>query len=62
MSDTTISIPTALAAQVAEKMQRKGFSTLSSYVTHLLRKDAEAADITNEAAVKERLKSLGYLD
>ena len=58
---TDVKIPTAVAAQAMEKMKQNGFITLESYVVHLLRKDAEDHTL-DEAAVKERLRSLGYLD
>ena len=56
---TTITIPSGLAAAATKNMERNGFKTLESYIAHLLEKDTKAMD---EAAVKERLRSLGYLE
>lgn len=71
MSDiTTISIPVVLADKLKNKMKGTGFSSLSSYATYILRqvisesssKKKEAFSAEEEEKVKERLKSLGYLD
>jgi len=59
--DTSVNVSAALATKAEEKMKQKGFTTLESYVAHLLRKDTEDHTL-DEAAVKERLRSLGYLD
>jgi len=69
---TTISIPKILADKVKSKIERTGFNSVSSYVTYILRQvlssseqkseEKEAFSEEDEKKVKERLKSLGYLD
>jgi len=77
MSDlniTTISIPKVLSEKLKEKMEGTGFNSVSSYVTYILRQvlsssivqpdeqKKEALTEQEEQKVKERLRSLGYLD
>lgn len=67
---TTISIPTFLADKIKKRIEGTGFTSLSSYVTYVLREiisnmdedSKEAFSKEDEAKVKERLRSLGYLD
>ncbi len=67
---TTISIPTPLAEKIKKRIQGTGFNSLSSYVTYVLREvisgteeePAEAFSKEDEEKVKNRLRSLGYLD
>jgi Arc/MetJ-type ribon-helix-helix transcriptional regulator len=71
---TTISIPKVLSEKLKEKMEGTGFNSVSSYVTYILRqvlsnpniptdgKEKEAFTQEEEEKVKERLRSLGYLD
>ena len=67
---TTISIPTPLAEKIKRKIKGTGFTSLSSYVTYVLREvisgmeeeKEEAFSKEDERRVKERLRALGYLD
>jgi Arc/MetJ-type ribon-helix-helix transcriptional regulator len=67
---TTISIPTPLAEKIKKRIKGTGFTSLSSYVTYVLREvisgieeDAEEAFTKeDEEKVKDRLRALGYLD
>jgi len=67
---TTISIPTPLAEKIKKRIQGTGFNSLSSYVTYVLREvisgteeePEEAFSKEDEEKVKNRLRSLGYLD
>ncbi len=67
---TTISIPTHLADKIKKRIEGTGFTSLSSYTTYVLREiisnmdedSKEPFSKESEAKVKERLRSLGYLD
>jgi Arc/MetJ-type ribon-helix-helix transcriptional regulator len=69
---TTVSIPKPLADKVKERMKGTGFSSVSSYVTYVLRqvlssieseeKEKEAFTEEEEEKVKQRLRDLGYID
>jgi Arc/MetJ-type ribon-helix-helix transcriptional regulator len=67
---TTISIPTPLADKIKKRIKGTGFTSLSSYVTYVLREvlagiEEESDDAfskEDEERVKERLRALGYLD
>jgi len=68
---TTISIPTPLAEKIKKRIKGTGFTSLSSYVTYVLREvisgtdeqdHEEAFSKEDEEKVKERLRALGYLD
>ncbi len=69
---TTVSIPKPLAEKVKERMKGTGFSSVSSYVTYILRqvlssieeeeKTKQAFTKEEEETVKQRLRDLGYLD
>jgi Arc/MetJ-type ribon-helix-helix transcriptional regulator len=67
---TTVSIPTPLFEKVKERIEGTGFTSVSSYVVYVLREvlsedvaeEAEAFSREDEERVKERLRSLGYLD
>ena len=68
---TTISIPTPLAEKIKKRIKGTGFTSLSSYVTYVLREvisgmdeeeRAEAFTKEDEEKVKDRLRALGYLD
>ena len=61
--DFTVKVERDLAEKAAESMKRKGFENFESYIAHLIRKEIEQnSGEDNEAAVKERLRGLGYLD
>jgi len=69
---TTVSIPKVLADKVKERMKGTGFSSVSSYVTYVLRqvlssieeeeKSKQAFTKEEEEKVKQRLRDLGYID
>ena len=67
---TTISIPTPLAEKIKKRIKGTGFTSLSSYVTYVLREvlsgmeeeHDEAFSKEDEERVKDRLRALGYLD
>lgn len=67
---TTISIPTPLAEKIKKRIEGTGFTSLSSYVTYVLREvisnteeeSGEAFTKADEEKVKDRLRALGYLD
>ena len=69
---TTVSIPKPLAEKVKERMKGTGFSSVSSYVTYVLRqvlssiesdeKSKQAFTSEEEDKVKQRLRDLGYID
>ena len=66
----TISIPTPLAEKIKKRIEGTGFTSLSSYVTYVLREvisgmEEESEEVfskEDEEKVKERLRALGYLD
>jgi len=69
---TTVSIPKPLVDKVKERMKGTGFSSVSSYVTYVLRqvlssieqdeKTKQAFTKDEEEKVKQRLRDLGYID
>jgi Arc/MetJ-type ribon-helix-helix transcriptional regulator len=66
---TTISIPAPLAEKVKKRIKGTGFNSLSSYVTFILREimsgkgePEQAFSKEDEENIRNRLKSLGYLD
>jgi Arc/MetJ-type ribon-helix-helix transcriptional regulator len=66
---TTVSIPTPLFKKIEKRIKGTGFTSVSSYVTYVLREvvseEEEATEPftkEDEARVKERLKALGYID
>ncbi|MFX0170017.1 MAG: CopG family transcriptional regulator [Candidatus Hodarchaeota archaeon] len=70
---TTVSIPITLFHKIQERIQDTGFSSVSGYVTYVLReifaeeenaKQAKEQAFTpeDEKRVKDRLRALGYLD
>jgi len=69
---TTVSIPKLLADKVKERMKGTGFSSVSSYVTYVLRqvlssieqdkRAKQAFTKEEEDRVKQRLRDLGYID
>jgi Arc/MetJ-type ribon-helix-helix transcriptional regulator len=67
---TTISIPTPLAEKIKKKIKGTGFTSLSSYVTYVLREvisgmeeeEDEVFTKEDEKRVKDRLRALGYID
>ena len=66
---TTVSIPTPLFKKVEERIKGTGFTSVSGYVTYVLREviseeeeEDEPFSKEDEERVKERLRALGYLD
>ena len=65
---TSVSIPTFLFDKVKERIGKSGFPSVSSYVAYVLREiltdSNPQASLTREDAekVKDRLRSLGYID
>ena len=66
---TTISIPIQLYEKVKRMIEGTGFSSVSDYVTYVLRElvasyEESKLDFTreDEERIKRRLKALGYLD
>ena len=67
---TTVSIPTQLFQKVEERIKNTGFTSVSSYVTYVLREiveeeegePEEAFTKEDEERVKARLRALGYID
>jgi len=68
---TTVSIPTPLVEKIKNRIEGTGFTSVSSYVTYVLREvianmdeddDDEVFSKEDEEKVKERLRALGYLD
>ena len=66
---TTVSIPTPLFKKIQERIKDTGFTSVSSYVTYVLREivaeedeeEGEPFSKEDEERVKERLRALGYL-
>ncbi|MGB4704994.1 MAG: CopG family transcriptional regulator [Candidatus Saccharicenans sp.] len=66
---TQVSIPTSLYKRIEEKIKGTEFSSVSSYVTRVLREslareeeNKEVFSPDEEEKIKERLKALGYID
>ncbi len=65
---TTVSLPTPLFEKIQDKIKGTGFTSVSDYVTFVLREilahgsDQEAFNSEDEKKLKDRLRSLGYLD
>jgi Arc/MetJ-type ribon-helix-helix transcriptional regulator len=67
---TTVSIPSQLFKKVEERIRGTGFTSVSSYVTYVLREivaeeeeePEEAFTREDEERVKARLRALGYID
>ena len=65
---TTVSIPTPLFKKVKERIKGTGFTSVSSYVTYVLREIVAEEEAEkpftkkDEERVKARLRALGYID
>ncbi len=67
---TTVSIPTPLFKKIEERIRGTGFTSVSSYVTYVLReivaedeeKQEHPFSKEDEERVKARLRALGYID
>lgn len=65
---TTVSIPAPLFKKIEERIKGTGFTSVSSYVTYVLREvvseeedQAQPFSKEDEERVKQRLRSLGYM-
>jgi Arc/MetJ-type ribon-helix-helix transcriptional regulator len=66
---TTVSIPIPLFKKIEERIKGTGFTSVSGYVTYVLREivaeeetvEEEPFSEEDEERVKERLRALGYL-
>ena len=56
-----ISIDKELYKRAEAHAKKKGYSSLSEYVTHLLEQDMSEISAEDKEALKNRLKGLGYL-
>ena len=67
---TTVSIPTPLFQKIKKRIGNTGFTSVSSYVTYVLREiiseeveeQEEPFSPEDEERVKQRLRALGYLE
>ena len=68
---TTITIPKPLYAKIEKRIKDTGFSSVSSYVTYVLRQVISSLEEEDkdevftkeeEEEVKKRLRALGYID
>ena len=71
---TSVSIPVPLFRKVEERIKGTGFTSVSSYVTYVLREiiaeeerqepdeDDSPFSKEDEERVKDRLRALGYID
>ncbi len=66
---TTISIPIQLNEKIKVLTKNTGFNSVSSFVTYVLRQILSEESVkkegftkTDEEKVKDRLKSLGYIE
>jgi len=67
---TTVSIPKPLFNKLKRQIEGTGFTSVSSYVTYILREiiaekseeEERAFTEEDEEAVKRRLRALGYID
>ena len=67
---TSVSIPSVLFKKLQERIAETGFTSVSSYVTYVIRQilsedktdDTVAFSTEDEDRIKARLRSLGYLD
>ncbi len=65
----TVSIPTSLYKKIEEKIKGTEVTSVSSYITKIIRENLakeeenkEAFSHEDEEKVKERLRALGYID
>jgi metal-responsive CopG/Arc/MetJ family transcriptional regulator len=66
---TTVSIPTSLYKKIEEVIKGTEISSVSSFITKVLRESLSKDQVKQEVfskedeeKVKERLKALGYID
>ena len=66
----TVSIPRQLAEKIKKRIEGTSFTSISSYVTYVMNEVLSEMDTDNQQAftkedeerIKQRLRSLGYLD
>lgn len=65
----SIAIPTSIYEKIKERIKDTGFTSVSSYVTHVLkeilaeeRKKHEPSTREDEEEIKDRLRALGYIE
>ncbi|RLG16808.1 CopG family transcriptional regulator [Nanoarchaeota archaeon] len=61
---TTISIPKPLYERIKKRLRNTGFSSVSSYVTYVLREieaNISRKGKENRERIEEKLRALGYL-
>lgn len=63
---TTITIPTPIFEKIQSKIKNTGFSSVSDYVTYILRETGSEAALESKKNNKEdriiaKLKTLGYI-
>jgi Arc/MetJ-type ribon-helix-helix transcriptional regulator len=66
---TTVSIPTPLFKKIQDRAKGTDFTSVSSYVAHVLREaiteepdEEQPLSEEDEERIKDRLRALGYLD
>ena len=67
---STVSLPTPLVEKIKKRIEGTGFTSISSYVTYVLREllagmeqdETEAFSKDDEEKIKDRLRALGYLE
>ncbi len=65
---TEVLIPTSLFEKIRERIKGTGFSSVSGYVTYVLREvlseeeEEEVFSKEDEEKIKARLKALGYIE
>lgn len=64
---TEVSIPTSIFEKIKERIKGTGFSSVSSYVTYVLKEvlseeEEEIFTKEDEEKIKARLKALGYIE
>ena len=65
---TEVSIPTSIFEKIKERIKGTGFSSVSSYVTYVLKEvlseeeEEEVFTKEDEEKIKARLKALGYIE
>ena len=64
-----VSLPKSIVEKIEKRLKQTGFDSVSSYISYVLEEvlseDNEEEEVfskEDEERVKERLKSLGYLD
>lgn len=56
-----IRIDPALLARAQKKAEELGYASVEEYVAHLLEQDLQKLSPSEDAALQERMRGLGYL-